>query len=192
MSHYRYQTHFTEEETKPESEAIIAQGERANREQSWGQAHTSGSVLLEGDVGSRWLVHPRMPSLPSVQDKHAQSSRDTNRAVLVGKGRQTGWTGPGRKIPLPVPTVTLATGTADGLTEGSFQACSHPSSRLGPCCHSLYGLPAPGWSPPPHSAPNWAAHSGVRRAFFSPCGSQDVEPQHMKAGGPTKGKGNFP
>ena len=150
------------------------------------------ALCITGDAGSRWLAHPHMPSLPSVQDKQAQSTRVTNRAVLVGKGRQTGWTGPGRKIPLPVPTVMLATGTANGLMEGSFQACSHPSSRLGPCHCSPYGLPAPGWSPPPHSAPNWAAHAGVRRAFFSPCGSQDVESQHMKAGGPTKGKGNFP
>ena len=43
------------------------------------------ALCITGDVGSRWLVHPRMPSLPSVQDKHAQSSRDTNRAVLVGR-----------------------------------------------------------------------------------------------------------
>ena len=88
------------------------------------------ALCITGDAGSRWLAHPHMPSLPSVQDKQAQSTRVTNRAVLVGKGRQTGGTGPGRKIPLPVPTVMLATGTANGLMEGSFQACSHPSSSV--------------------------------------------------------------
>lgn len=147
---YGYQTHFTEEETKPESDAIVAQGRIANREQSWVQTHTSGSMHHRW----RWrLLHPRMPSFPSFQGKHAQSSRDANRAVLVGKGGQTGWTGPGRKIPQPVPTVTVTTGTADRLTERLFQACSHPSSRLDLCRSSPYGPPALGWSPPPHSVP---------------------------------------
>lgn len=52
------------------------------------------TVLAAGTLGC--------PSFPSLQGKHAQSSKDTNRAVLVGKRSQTGWTGQGGNIPWPV------------------------------------------------------------------------------------------
>ena len=134
-----------------------------------------------------------MPSFPSFQGKHAQSSRDINRAVLVGKGDQTGWTGPGRKIPQPAPTVTVTTtGTADRLMERLFQARSHPSSRLDLCRSSPYGPPALGWSPPPHSVPRLGCARRRPTRLLLPMWQLGCTVPARESRGPDKGKVKFP
>lgn len=84
---YREQTHFTEEESEEESDAIIAQGTIADREPSWVQTHTSWlrapQVTVEG-TSCHILACPC-----DLLSKVNMSSRDTNRASLAGEGGQT-------------------------------------------------------------------------------------------------------
>lgn len=124
-----------------------------------------------------WLVHPHAltPFCPDLNKPRAAESQ----TGLVGKEDRR-WTGPGR-IPLPVPTVALATGTANGLME-VISGLQPRFLQARPVLRA--GFRAKVSLLPLSPKPGCALGSGEPS---SPRGSQDVESQHMKAG-PDKGE----
>lgn len=94
---YREQTHFTEEESEEESDAIIAQCTIANRELSWVQTHTSWlrapQVTVEG-TSCHILACPRdllskvnMPRAAETQTGPALLGREA-RPVRLAQGEK--------------------------------------------------------------------------------------------------------
>lgn len=94
---YREQTHFTEEESEEESDAIIVQCTIANRELSWVQTHTSWlrapQVTVEG-TSCHILACPRdllskvnMPRAAETQTGPALLGREA-RPVRLAQGEK--------------------------------------------------------------------------------------------------------
>lgn len=73
---------------------MIAQAEGVHKEQGRIRTQDIRPPAPPVTVGGPGCGHPGVASFPSGQGKCAQGS-GMNRAGLVGKGSQTGWTGQG-------------------------------------------------------------------------------------------------
>lgn len=111
---------------------------------------------------------------------------ETQTALSLWEGRPDRLDWPGLTISptrSPQQQDSESRGTS-GEADSGLQQPLPPGTVCG-IARSPGGLQHGGGHLLPTQAPNWLRAPGF---FFSPGGSQNVQPQHMKAGGPTKGK----
>lgn len=99
---------------------------------------------------------------------------------------------PGLKNSPAGPHSDRTAGMAEGLRERSSEACSRPFLQAQSVSPLPRRPPARRRSPAPHAGPRWAAHTHRAWPASWPHRRRHAQPQHMKAGGLTKGRGNFP